>query len=144
MNTPVKIKKLDERAQIPFYSTPEAAGADVTCIEDVTIPAGETVLIKTGFSLELPVGTLVMLLPRSSLAIKKYLDMPQSVGIIDSDYRGEYLVALRNLGKEDFFIPAGERIAQMVLIPHLRAEFSEVDELSETKRGAGGFGSTGK
>lgn len=139
----VKIKKLSKEAVIPEYKTPGAAGCDISSIEEVVIDPGESKFIKTGISIECPEGYFFLIAPRSSLVLKNNLDVPNSVGIVDSDYRGEYLICLRNLGKEKVIIAKGERIGQLVFLPAIQVEFEEVDELSTTKRGEGGFGSTG-
>ncbi|MBR2444535.1 MAG: dUTP diphosphatase [Clostridia bacterium] len=142
----VKIKRLNERAIIPTYGSDYAAGADLyACTEgEVTIDAGQTVLIKTGLALEVPVGYGAFIYARSGLASKRGLAPANKVGVVDCDYRGEVMVALHNHSSISQTINHGERIAQMVIAPYITAEFEEVDELSETIRGAGGFGSTGK
>ena len=145
MSGEVKIKKLDERATIPSYGSEYAAGFDLYAIldNDTTIKSHETVLIKTGLSMEIPVGYAGMIFARSGLATKKGLAPANKVGVVDSDYRGEVMVALHNHSNEDQTISNGERIAQMVIMPFYKAEFTVVEELSDTERGAGGFGSTG-
>lgn len=141
----VTIKKLDSRATIPTYGSEQAAGADLYAVTDgdVTIAPGETVLIHTGLSMELPVGYVGLIYARSGLASKKGLAPANKVGVIDSDYRGEFLVALHNHSNAPQTITHGERIAQLVIAPYLTAVFQEATTLSETERGAGGFGSTG-
>lgn len=141
----VTIKKLDPRATTPTYGSEQAAGADLYAVTDgdVTIAPGETVLIHTGLSMELPVGYVGLIYARSGLASKKGLAPANKVGVIDSDYRGEFLVALHNHSNAPQTIIHGERIAQLVIAPYLTAVFQEVSTLSETERGAGGFGSTG-
>ena len=141
----VKIKKLNENAKIPTYGTEFAAGADLyACIDDVTtIKSGETKLIKTGIALEVPVGYAGLIYARSGLASKKGLAPANKVGVVDSDYRGEVMVALHNHSSEDKTIEPNERIAQFVLAPYLKAEFEEVDSLDDNNRGSGGFGSKG-
>lgn len=141
----VTIKKLDSRATIPTYGSEQAAGADLYAVTDgdVTIAPGETVLIHTGLSMELPVGYVGLIYARSGLASKKGLAPANKVGVIDSDYRGEFLVALHNHSNAPQTIIHGERIAQLVIAPYLTAVFQEASTLSETERGAGGFGSTG-
>lgn len=142
----VKIKKLNENAIIPTYGSDYAAGADLyACTEgEVTIEAGQTVLIKTGLALEVPVGYGAFIYARSGLASKRGLAPANKVGVVDCDYRGEVMVALHNHSSISQTINHGERIAQMVIAPYITAEFEEVEELSDTNRGAGGFGSTGK
>lgn len=141
----VNIKKLDERAKIPTYGSEFSAGADLyaVCDEDVTIKPNETVLIHTYLSIEVPVGYGGFIYARSGLASKKGLAPANKVGVIDSDYRGEVMVALHNHSSIEQSITNGERIAQLVIAPFLKAQFRETDELSDTERGAGGFGSTG-
>lgn len=145
MNTTVNIKKLNENAIIPTYGTEFSAGADLyTCMEStVTINPGETSFIKTGIALEVPVGYAGLIYARSGLACKKGLAPANKVGVIDADYRGEIMVALHNHSNEAVNVEPGERIAQLVITPFLTAIFNEVDELSDTVRGEGGFGSTG-
>ncbi len=142
----VGIKKLDERAQVPQYQTTEAAGADLhACLDSsVMLEPGAIELIPTGLAFEIPKGYEVQLRPRSGLALKHGITLPNSPATIDSDYRGEIKVILMNLGKELFVIEHGERIAQMVVTKHETVRFEEVDELSDSERGSGGFGSTGK
>lgn len=141
----MKIKKLNENAVIPTYGTEYSAGADLyACTEeDITINSGETKLIKTGIAMEIPVGYAGFIYARSGLASKKGLAPANKVGVIDADYRGEVMVALYNQSNEPQVIAAKERIAQLIIAPFLKVEFEEVDELTETVRGAGGFGSTG-
>jgi dUTP pyrophosphatase len=140
----LKIKKLNEKAIIPAYQSEEAAGFDLHSIEDIVIKVGERKLIGTGLAFEIEKGFEVQIRPRSGLAFKHGITVLNSPGTIDSDYRGEIKVLLVNLGEEDFEIKKGERIAQAVIAPVVQAEFEEVKELSDTKRGIGGFGSTGK
>lgn len=141
----VNIKKLDKRATVPTYGTQYSAGADLYALleNDVTIKSGETVLIHTGISLEIPEGYAGLIYARSGLASKKGLAPANKVGVIDSDYRGEVLVALHNHGCVNQTVSSGERIAQLVIAPFLKAEFNISDELTDTARGEGGFGSTG-
>lgn len=140
----VKIKKVHADAKIPERKSKAAAGFDIYSIEETVIKPGESAMIRTGVALEFPEDVLVIVAPRSSFALKKNLDVPHSIGIGDSDYRGEYLLPLRNLGKEDAIIEKHERIGQFVFLYKLDIEFEEVDELEDTERGTGGFGSTGK
>lgn len=141
----VNIKKLDDKAVIPSYGSEYAAGADIyACMEEaVSIQPGETVLIHTGIAMEIPVGLVGLIYARSGLSTKKGLAPANKVGVIDSDYRGEIMVALYNQSSEERWIEPGERIAQMVIAPYVSCAFTEVDELSDTARGEGGFGSTG-
>ncbi len=141
----VRIKKLDERATIPTYGTQFSAGADLYAVtdNDVIIPPHETVLIHTGLSIEVPEGYAGLIYARSGLASKKGLAPANKVGVVDSDYRGEVMVALHNHGDKEQSVSHGERIAQFVIAPFLKAEFTLCDELTETVRGEGGFGSTG-
>ena len=140
----VKIKKVSDLAIVPEYKTEGAAGCDLHSIEEVVIKPNSTVLIKTGLQFEIPEGFFMLLAPRSSLVMKNNLDMPNSIGIIDSDYRGEVLIALRNLGMENVIIEKGERIAQLLIMSSNKAEFELVENLNESLRGSSGFGSTGK
>lgn len=141
----VNIKKLDEKAIIPKYGSEYAAGFDLYSVsdEEITIKAHETVLVKTGLAMEIPIGYAGMIFARSGLASKKGLAPANKVGVVDADYRGEVMVALHNHTNDDKTIDAHERIAQMVIMPFATANFIEVDELSDTIRGEGGFGSTG-
>ena len=142
----VNIKKLNEKAIIPTYGSEYAAGADLyACIdEELTILPSETKLIKTGLAIEVPEGYGAFIYARSGLASKRGLAPANKVGVVDSDYRGEVMVALHNHSNEPQVVAVGERIAQMVIAPYLKAEFEVVDELSDTVRGEGGFGSTGR
>lgn len=142
----VRIKKLREDAVIPTYGTDFAAGADLyAALDEVTIlEPGETKLIKTGVSIEVPTGYAGLIYARSGLATKKGLAPANKVGVVDSDYRGEIMVALHNHSNEKREIDPKERIAQLVITPYLKAIFEEVNELDETSRGNGGFGSTGR
>lgn len=142
----INFKKLDERAVTPTYGTEYSAGADLYALADaqVTIGDGETVLIHTGIAMEIPEGYVGLIFARSGLATKKNLAPANKVGVIDSDYRGEIMVALHNHGAAEQTVESGERIAQIAIVPFLKAEFNECDELSDTARGVGGFGSTGK
>ena len=144
--TKVNIKKLNEKATIPTYGSEFSAGADLYALADeaITIEAGKTVLVHTGVAMEIPTGYVGLIFARSGLATKRDLAPANKVGVVDSDYRGEIMVALHNHGSEAKTIENGERIAQLVLVPYLAAEFDEVDELSDTVRGEGGFGSTGR
>ena len=142
----LKIKKLDERAIIPTYGTEYSAGADLYNMggEAVSVAPGETVLLHTGLSIEIPEGYCGLIFARSGLATKRGLAPANKVGVVDSDYRGEWMVALHNHSDKTATVEGGERVAQMVVVPYLKAEFELTDELSETERGAGGFGSTGR
>ena len=142
----LKIKKLDERAIIPTYSTPYAAGADIYALPagDITVEAGQTVLFHTGLCAEIPEGYGGFIYARSGLASKRGLAPANKVGVIDSDYRGEIMVALHNHSDAAQTVLSGERIAQLVIAPYIKAEFEETDDLSDTARGEGGFGSTGR
>ena len=144
--TKVNIKKLNEKAVVPTYGSQFSAGADLyACIDEkLTIDAGQTVLVHTGIAMEIPTGYVGLVFARSGLASKKGLAPANKVGVIDSDYRGEIMVALHNHGSESREIESGERIAQIALVPYLTADFNVVGELSDTDRGAGGFGSTGR
>ncbi|MBR2460581.1 MAG: dUTP diphosphatase [Clostridia bacterium] len=145
MNVDVKVKKLDPRAKLPSYGSPYAAGADLYALTDgeVSIAPGETVFIHTGIAIELPLCTVGLIYARSGLACKKGLAPANKVGVIDCDYRGEIMVALHNHSNEVRVLTDGERIAQLVVTPYLNACYEEADELTDTYRGEGGFGSTG-
>lgn len=141
----VKIKKLNENAKMPTYGSPYSAGADLyACIDnEITIKPNETVLIKTGLAMELSCGYVALIYARSGLATKRGLAPANKVGVVDSDYRGEIMVALHNHSTVPQTVSKDERIAQMVITPYITAEFTEADTLNETIRGEGGFGSTG-
>ncbi len=141
----VQVKKLDARAILPSHGSPYAAGYDLyACLpQAVEIAPHATAKIGTGLAFALPEGTFGAVFARSGLAAKESLRPANCVGVCDSDYRGEYIVALHNDGDVPRAVQPGERIAQLVLLPFLPMEFSEVDALPETERGAGGFGSTG-
>jgi dUTP pyrophosphatase len=145
MKTKVEIKKLDGRAIIPTYGTEFSAGADLYALVDapITVAPGETKLIHTGLAMAIPEGLVGLIFARSGMATKRGLAPANKVGVIDSDYRGEIMVALHNHGAAAQTIENGERIAQMAFVPYYAAEFDVKDELSETLRGSGGFGSTG-
>ena len=145
MTAQVKIKKLKPEATIPTYGSQFSAGADLYACENdtVTIAPHETVLIHTGLSVEIPEGFAGFIYARSGLASKKGLAPANKVGVIDADYRGEIMVALHNHSSLAQSVESGERVAQMVIAPFLKADFIEADELSDTVRGEGGFGSTG-
>lgn len=142
----VKVKKLDSNAIIPSYGSACAAGADLYALIDgeITIQPDETVLVHTGIALEIPDGFVGLVYARSGIATKRGLAPANKVGVIDSDYRGEILVALHNHSNVAQTVINGERIAQMVIAPYLTANFVEAEQLEETARGEGGFGSTGK
>ncbi|MBR6701768.1 MAG: dUTP diphosphatase [Clostridia bacterium] len=143
----LKIKKLRENAQIPFRATAGSAGMDLyACIDEpVTLALGEKAVIPTGIAIALPSPELgAFIFARSGLAIKHGIGLLNAVGVIDSDYRGEVCVGVINQLSEPYTINPGERIAQLVILPVSLIEPIEVDELDETERGAGGFGSTGK
>ena len=144
--TKVNIKKLNEKATIPTYGSEFSAGADLYAALDeaMTIEPGETKFIPTGFAFEIPVGYAGFVHARSGLASKRGLAPANKVGVIDSDYRGEVMVALHNHGKEAQTVEPDERIAQMVIAPYITASFILSDELDDTLRGEGGFGSTGR
>lgn len=141
----VNIKKLNPNAKIPAYGTEYAAGADMYAFieENVVINPGETKFISTGISLEVPVGYAGLIYARSGLACKKGLAPANKVGVVDSDYRGEVVVALHNHSNEPKEIEPFERVAQLVITPYLKADFQLQEELEDTDRGANGFGSTG-
>ena len=143
--TKIQIKKLSTEVLTPKYETSGSSGMDIAAYikQDIIINPGEKALIPTGFSLSVPQGYEVQIRPRSGLAAKKGVTVLNTPGTIDSDYRGEIKVILINLSKDIFYVKSGERIAQMVVCPVKQVVVEEVNELSETNRGAGGFGSTG-
>ena len=142
----IRVKKLNENAILPTYGSAEAAGADLyACLDaPVTVQPGETAWIPTGIALEVPKGCAGLVYARSSLGVKRGLAPANKVGVIDSDYRGQIHVVLLNHGKTEQTIQHGERIAQFLITPVLTPAYEEAEELSDTDRGAGGFGSTGK
>lgn len=142
----IAVKKLRENAVLPTFGSAQAAGADLyACLEaSVTVAPGETVFIPTGLAMEIPVGYVGLIYARSGMACKRHLAPANKVGVIDSDYRGEFIVALHNHGAEPQTVSPGERIAQLVITPYLMPQYVEVESLTDTQRGAGGFGSTGK
>ena len=142
----LKIKKLLPEAKLPTYGSEYAAGADLYALSEhaVRIGANETAIVHTGLAAEIPEGYVGLIYARSGLATKKGLAPANKVGVIDSDYRGEIRVALHNHSKYEQSIEPYERIAQLVIAPYIAAEYEEAEELSETVRGEGGFGSTGK
>lgn len=145
MKPVIRVKKLDARAELPVFGSEFAAGADLrACLDgDLTIAPGQTALIHTGLALEIPAGYAGLVYARSGLATKRGLAPANKVGVIDADYRGEIMVALHNHGAESQTVGHGERIAQLVVTPFLAVDYEEADELTDTARGAGGFGSTG-
>ena len=143
----LKIKKLHPKAILPTYGSAGAAGADLYALPEgdpIVIAPGETVMIHTGLSMAIPEGYVGLNFARSGLASKRGLAPANKVGVIDSDYRGEFIVALHNHGSQVQTVQSGERIAQLVITPVLTPGFAEVSELTLTDRGSGGFGSTGK
>ncbi len=139
----IAVKKLQENAILPTYGSAYSAGADLYALEETVIAPGQTVLAHTGLAMEIPEGYGGFLYARSGLATKQGLAPANKVGVIDADYRGEIMVALFNHSQVSRTVAAGERIAQLVIAPFLKAEFTEEKELSDTVRGTGGFGSTG-
>jgi dUTP pyrophosphatase len=145
VEVPVAVMRLPhgEGLDLPAYATAGAAGMDVIAAEDVTIAPGGRHAVATGLALAIPDGYEVQVRPRSGLALKHGISLPNSPGTIDSDYRGELKIIVINHGSEDFVFRRGDRVAQLVLAPVTRAAWVEVSSLDETARGAGGFGSTG-
>lgn len=141
----VRFKKINPNASIPTYGSSYAAGCDLSaCIDQaISIPPHTTIKVPTGLAIELPENTVGLIYARSGMATKRHLAPANKVGVIDADYRGEIIVALHNHSEKTQTIEVGERIAQLVVAPFYHVEFEEVDELSETVRGEGGFGSTG-
>ena len=143
---PIKVKKLRPGAQLPTYGTAFSAGADLyACLEEpVTIAPGETKKIPTGLSMEIPIGCAGLIYARSSLGTKQGLAPANKVGVVDSDYRGEFMVFLHNHGSQTQTVSHGDRVAQLLVPPVFTPGFEETDALTDTVPGAGGFGSTGK
>ena len=143
--TKILIKRLSKEVSLPKYETNGSSGMDLAANIDanINIDPGKTAIIPTGFSLSIPKGFEVQIRPRSGLAAKKKISVLNTPGTIDADYRGEIKVILINLGQETFTVEKGLRVAQMVVCPIVQAQLKEVDDLSETERGKGGFGSTG-
>ena len=141
----LKIKKLENFVSMPQYKTSGASAMDLVAAiyEDIVIPSGEIKIIPTGIAIELPHNTEAQVRSRSGLAIKKGIAVVNGIGTIDEDYRGEICVGLINLSREDFTIQRGDRIAQMAIMEVLKPQIEVLDELSETQRADGGFGSTG-
>lgn len=143
----LKVKKLDEKAILPRYGSEHAAAADLFCLTDddeILISPETTVFLHTGIAMEIPEGMVGLIYARSGLGTKQGLAPANKVGVIDSDYRGEIIVALHNHSGEDRRVYNGDRIAQIIITPYIHADFEEASELSPTGRGEGGFGSTGK
>lgn len=142
----VRVKRLEhgEGLALPAYATSGAAGMDVLSAEDVTIEPGQRHAVATGLSVAIPAGYEIQVRPRSGLAFKHGITVPNTPGTIDSDYRGELKVLLINHGDASFAIARGDRVAQLVLAPVTQASWHEVDRLDDTERGSGGFGSTGR
>lgn len=145
MNLTVRFRKKDESVCLPVYETAGSAGADLRAriSSSITIEKGEHRLVPTGLYPEIPSGYEIQVRPRSGLALKKGVTVLNTPGTVDSDYRGEIMVNIINLGHEPFTVNDGDRIAQIIVSPVLHAAFVEADSLSETERGDGGFGSTG-
>ncbi len=145
MTIPVHVKRLPHGAGLPLpaYATDGAAGMDVVSAEDVTLAPGARHAVATGLAMAIPEGYEIQVRPRSGLALKHGISVPNTPGTIDSDYRGELKVILVNLGSEPFVIARGDRVAQLVLAPVVQAVWEEAAELDATERGGGGFGSTG-
>lgn len=145
MTAPVSVKLLDPRAKLPAYGSADAAGADLYALTDgpVTIAPGQTVLIRTGLALAIPKGYVGLIYARSGLATRQGLAPANKVGVIDADYRGELMVSLYNHSGEARAVNSGDRVAQLVIAPYLTAAFEVAEDLDDTARGAGGFGSTG-
>ena len=142
----ILVKKLNTKVQLPSYKTKGSSGMDLMAFIDnpITIPPNTSALISTGLSIAIPEDSEVQIRPRSGLAAKSNIGVLNTPGTVDSDYRGELKIILFNHGKKDFTVKNNDRIAQMVLMPVLKMNFEEVDELPKTLRGSGGFGSTGK
>jgi dUTP pyrophosphatase len=145
MDMTVKFVKLNEKAIVPTYGTEYAAGADIYALPcgDTEIMPGQTVIVHTGIAMQIPEGCGGFIFARSGIATKRGLAPANKVGVIDSDYRGEIMVSLHNHSDVPQVIASGERIAQLVIMPYVKAEFAESESLDETERADGGFGSTG-
>ena len=145
MTAPVSVQLLDPRAKLPAYGSPDAAGADLYVVADgpVTIAPGGTAKLRTGLALAIPQGYVGLVCARSGMACKRGLAPANKVGIIDADYRGEVMVFLHNHGDEPQVVEPGDRVAQLVIVPYLTAQFTQAEGLDDTRRGSGGFGSTG-
>lgn len=146
MTAPVPVKLLEPRAKLPVYSSADAAGADLYALTDapVTIAPGETARLRTGLAVAIPQGYVGLVCARSGLACKGGLAPANKVGVIDADYRGEVIVFLHNHGAAPQVVEDGDRVAQLVIVPYLTAQFAPAEELDDTQRGEGGFGSTGR
>ena len=142
----VLIKKLDQRVKLPSYKTEGSSGMDIMALTDkpIIIAAGKSALIPTGLSIAIPSDTEIQIRPRSGLAAKANISVLNTPGTIDSDYRGELKIILFNHSNVEFVVNNEDRVAQLVLMPVLKIDFEEVNELPKTVRGSGGFGSTGK
>ena len=142
----VRVKKLCENAVLPRYGSPSAAGADLYALTDgesVSFAPGQTKMIRTGIAMEIPEGYVGLIYARSGIACKRSLAPANKVGVIDSDSRGEIMVSLYNHSNKLQTVASGERVAQLVVMPYVKADFCECETLGETDRAAGGFGSTG-
>ncbi len=144
----IRINRISDRTKdvpLPAYATEGSAGMDIYAAVDgeMVVKAGETTLVPTGFSMEIPIGFEAQIRPRSGLALKSSIGLMNSPGTIDSDYRGEVKIVFTNFGKTDFIVKRGDRIAQMVVATYQRVQWEESSALSETSRGSGGFGHTG-
>lgn len=139
----LKVKRINEEAKMPEYAHEGDAGLDLFSVDDLTILPGESKLIKTGIQIELPKGTEAQIRPRSGLALKNQITVLNTPGTIDKGYRGEIGVILINHGKQEFHVEKGMKIAQMVVKPVFTVTIKEIEELTDTSRGEGGFGSTG-
>ena len=154
MSEVVKVKKLFKDAQMPTIATEGSAGADLRAylydeelnekLLKIILQPGQEVKIHTGLAFQLPKGTAMLLLPRSSMGIKKNLILKNTIGLLDCDYTGECLIFLKNIGDTPVAIEQNERLVQALIIPYVKADYQEVEELDETERGASGFGSSGK
>ncbi len=144
-DVPVRVKRLEhaEGLELPQYATAGAAGMDVLAAEDIVLAPGMRHAVATGLALAIPDGYEIQVRPRSGLALKHGISVPNTPGTIDSDYRGELKVILINFGAEPFAVRRGDRVAQLVIAPVVRARWDLVNELDDTARGSGGFGSTG-
>ena len=138
----LKFKVLEPDAVVPKYATDGSAGFDFTCLNEVEIPPGRSELIRTGLAVGIPEGYFISIVPRSSTGLKTPLRMPHSMGVIDSDYRGEIMLLFQNTGRKPFIVQKGRKLAQGIVMPFVRMEMATVSYMWETVRGEGGFGST--
>ncbi|MCQ2300796.1 MAG: dUTP diphosphatase [Bacteroidales bacterium] len=139
----IRFKKLSDVACTPKHATEDSAGCDLCASEEIDIMPGETKLVHTGLSVEIPKGHVGFLFPRSGISLRTPLRLANSVGVIDADYRGEICAMFTNTGDDRFTMAKGERMSQLVVVPYVKCEWEETESLDDTERGSGGFGHTG-